>query len=293
METLESLKQLTALIQTKRRPSLLNSKQIFGSGIPGLGIMSYTDSVDLWLGEGDGEENEKGRTPIREDVPYTSLQMKGPQDEPPSYNLIAPYAPPDTCTPSAPPSCEIDSALLKGLPPGMEHLLQINQLSVKEKFTVSQGLDSHYDVLNHLGQRLFQADHSVGCCGPIYDVSIKDNGGNEVLHLHEPCDCCSCTRLMEVRSPLGTPIGFVKWYWSNLVTHMSVMNFSKEVVLLILGPSFQDSIFGNNTFEVKSQDEQHVVGMIKTETDQLLVTFPLDLEVTVKALLLGASLYLV
>ncbi|XP_066444721.1 phospholipid scramblase 3-like [Eleutherodactylus coqui] len=70
------------------------------------------------------------------------------------------------------------------------------------------------------------------------------------------------------------------------------MDASREVTLLILGPSFQNNIFGSSTFEVKSRDEQHVVGMIRTDSDQLLVTFPLDLEVTVKAMLLGAALYL-
>ncbi|KAG9469749.1 phospholipid scramblase 3-like [Eleutherodactylus coqui] len=221
----------------------------------------------------------------------TSSQSKAPEDEPPSYNLIAPYAPPDTSAPSAPPDCQIDSALLKGVPPGLEHLLQVNQLTVKEKFSVSQGWSFSFEVLNHVGQRLFKADQSVVCCGPIYDVTIKDNSDNEVLHLLENCSC-TCSRETAVLCPPGSPIGFVRLHWNNLVTHLSVMDSSRELTLLILGPSFQTSVFGNSTFEVKSRDEQHVVGMIKTENDQLLVTFPLDLEVTVKAMLLGASLYL-
>ncbi|XP_056408201.1 phospholipid scramblase 2-like [Hyla sarda] len=157
--------------------------------------------------------------------------------------------------------------------------------------SVSQGWGSTFDVLNHLGQRLLQADQNIVCCGPVYDVLIKDNSGNEVLQLVENCGC-TCTREMSVNSPPGTPVGFVKLHWNSLVTHFSVMNCSKEVVLLILGPSFQNSIFGNATYEVKSRDEQHVVGMIKLETDHVLVSFPLDMEVTVKALLLGSSLYL-
>ncbi|XP_072006200.1 phospholipid scramblase 2-like isoform X2 [Engystomops pustulosus] len=221
-----------------------------------------------------------------------TTHSKVPQDEPPSYNLIAPYAPPVTAPPSAPPISEIDIATVKGLPPGMEHLLQINQLTVREKFRVSQGLNSSYDVLNHLGQRLFQAEQSVVCCGPPYDVKFSDNSGNEVLQLLENCSC-TCTRQIQVHCPLGCPVGFVKLHWNSMVTHLSVMNASQEVMLLIVGPSLQTSIFGNSTFEVKSRDEQHVVGMIRTESDQLLVSFPLDLEVLMKAALLGASLYLV
>ncbi|KAM4036976.1 phospholipid scramblase 2-like isoform 1-T2 [Anomaloglossus baeobatrachus] len=218
-------------------------------------------------------------------------QTKPPEDEPPSYNVIAPYAPPDTGVPSAPPSYQLDTPILKGLPPGMEHLLQINQLIVKEKFTVSQGRNSTFDVLNHVGQRVFQAFQDVVCCGPLYDVKIKDNSGNDVLHLLESCGC-TCTREMEVHCPPGYPVGFVKVHNNMMVTHLSIMNSSKQVALLILGPRFQNSIFGNVTYEVKSQDEQHVVGMIKMEGDHILVSFPLDLEVTLKAMLLSSSLYL-
>lgn len=77
-----------------------------------------------------------------------------------------------------------------------------------------------------------------------------------------------------------------------MVTHLSVMNASQEVVLLILGPSFQTSIFGNSTFEVKSRDEQHVVGVMRMESGNYVVSFPLDLDVTIKATLLGAAMYL-
>ncbi|XP_069807634.1 phospholipid scramblase 2-like isoform X2 [Dendropsophus ebraccatus] len=178
----------------------------------------------------------------------TSVVTKASQDEPPSYNLIAPYAPPDTCPPPAPLSSDIGGRVLGGLSPGMEHLLQVNQLTVREKFRVSQGRGFFFDVFNHIGQRLFQADQSAVCCGPFYDVSIKDNSGNEVVHLLEPCRC-TCTREMEVQCPMGTPVGFVRLHWNRLITHLSVMNSSKEVIFLILGPSFQDSIFGNSTYE--------------------------------------------
>lgn len=173
----------------------------------------------------------------------------------------------------------------------MEHLLQINQLTVREKFAVSQGRGSSFDVFNHVGQRLFQANQSVVCCGPVYDVTITDNSNNEVLHLLEN-SACSCTRQMEVHCPPGYPVAFVKLHWNSLITHVSVMNSSSEVMLLILGPSFQTNIFGNSTFEVKSRDEQHVLGMIRTETDHIMVSFPLDLEVMMKAALLGSALYL-
>lgn len=124
-----------------------------------------------------------------------------------------------------------------------------------------------------------------------------------------------------MQCPPETAIGSVKLHWNNLVTHLSVLNASQEVVLLILGPSLQTSIFGNSNFEVaqaeggggvavidlpvlgvgdpcvspqvKSRDEQHVVGFMRMESGNFVLSFPLDLEVSLKAVLLGAVMYLV
>ncbi|XP_018431227.1 PREDICTED: phospholipid scramblase 1-like [Nanorana parkeri] len=98
---------------------------------------------------------------------------------------------------------------------------------------------------------------------------------------------------VEVQCPPASPIGSVKLHWNNLVTHLSVMNANQQAVLLILGPSLQTSIFGNATFEIKSLDEQHVVGVIRMASGYSNISFPLDLEVTLKAVLLGAAMYLV
>lgn len=215
----------------------------------------------------------------------TYEQTKSLEDNPPSYNVIAPYAPPDSYPPTAP------SPEISGVPSGLELLLQINQLTVREKFTTSQGWGRSFDVLNDVGQRLFQAEEKVVCCGPLYDVKIRDNNGKDIIQLLESCGC-TCTRQVEVQCPPEAPIGSVKLHWNTMVTHLSVMNASQEVVLLILGPSLQTSIFGSSTFEVKSRDEQHVVGVMRMESGNYVVTFPMDLEVTLKAVLLGAVMYL-
>ncbi|KAM8972733.1 phospholipid scramblase 3-like [Pelodytes ibericus] len=210
------------------------------------------------------------------------------QDQPPSYNTIAPYAPPAAYPPAAPYS---DVPNIKGLPVGLEYLAQINQLCLKERFTVSQGWGRSFDVLDSVGQRLFQAKQQIQCCGPIYDVKIVDNSQREIMQLLESC-ACTCTKQMQVYSMQHHLLGYVKLHWNSLITHLSLITPNNEVVLLVVGPSFQTNIFGNPSFEVKSSDEQHVVGMIKNENEQFFVSFPLDLEVTVKALLLGACFYM-
>ncbi|PIO32715.1 hypothetical protein AB205_0109030 [Aquarana catesbeiana] len=142
-----------------------------------------------------------------------------------------------------------------------------------------------------MGQHMYQATQDVECCGPIYDLKVRDNAGQDVMAVLEN-GACRCSRQMEVIIPSYGVVGLVTFHWHSLMTHLSIMNQSKKVVLLILGPSFQTSIFGDIIFEVKSRDEQHVVGMIKVEGNQYAITFPMDLEVTMKATILASCFYL-
>ncbi|XP_068129934.1 phospholipid scramblase 3-like [Hyperolius riggenbachi] len=208
-------------------------------------------------------------------------------DAPPSYGAISSAAPPTTyqVTPYT------DSALAKGVPPGLQPLLQVNQLTISERFTTNQGWGRTFTVLDMMGQSFYQAHQYAQCCGPLYDLKIKDNEGQDVVEVLESCGC-RCTREMDVLLPSTGVVGSVKLNWNQFVTHMSVMDSSKEVVLLILGPSFQNNIFGNVIFEVKSRDEQHVVGMIRNDSNRYSVTFPMDLDVSMKALLLASTFYL-
>lgn len=210
------------------------------------------------------------------------------EEQPPNYDSISPIAPPVTYTV---PSYTVDSTLIKGVPPGLQCLLQTNQLSIQEKFSVSQGWGRLFDVLDMMGQHLYQASQYVQCCGPIYNLKIRDNREESVMEVLETCGC-RCTRQMEVFVPSFGMIGMATVHNNTLVTHVSIKGPSQEVVLLILGPSFLTNIFGNTSFEVKSRDEQHVVGIIKSDGNKFTVTFPMDLEVTMKALLLAACFYL-
>ncbi|CAI9584830.1 unnamed protein product, partial [Staurois parvus] len=216
------------------------------------------------------------------------MQNKSCQDPPPDYNAITATAPPVTYPIS---SYTPESALVKGVPSELQSLLQMNQISMQEKFTVSQGWGRSFDVLDQMGQRMYQATQTVEFCGPLYDLKVRDNAGQDVMAVLETL-ACRCSRLMEVTIPSCGVVGSVMWNWRSFITHFSIMNPSKEVVLLILGPNFHNSIFGNITLEVKSPDEQHVVGMITSEGSQYTVTFPMDLEVTMKAMILALLLLL-
>ncbi|XP_040203099.1 phospholipid scramblase 1-like isoform X2 [Rana temporaria] len=165
------------------------------------------------------------------------------------------------------------------------------QCTASHKITASQGWGRSFEVLDQMGQRMYEATQTVKCCGPIYNLKVQDNAGQDVMELLEHC-ACRCSHLMEVIVPSYGLVGLITLHLKAFVTHMSIMNPSNEVVLMILGPSFQTSIFGNVTFEVKSRDEQYVVGMIKGEGNQYTLTFPMDMEVTMKAVILASCFYL-
>ena len=55
------------------------------------------------------------------------------------------------------------------------------------------------------------------CCGPSrpFAMSITNNAGQEVIHLERPLRCMAwccfcCLQEMEVQSPPGTTIGYIK-----------------------------------------------------------------------------------
>ncbi|XP_030043492.1 phospholipid scramblase 3 [Microcaecilia unicolor] len=179
---------------------------------------------------------------------------------------------------------------IPGVPPGLEYLTQINQILIHPKYFTTQS-GKTYEIKNNIGQQIFIAHSDQKCCGPLYDVMIRDNSNMDVIHLLEICKC-TCTHQIEVHSPPGTIIGYATLNWYTHVTSLSISNASKETVLLIIGPSFRTNIFGDTNFEVKSRDETQTIGQIIRDNDQFSIQFPLDLEVNIKVVLLGATLYL-
>ncbi|XP_053319085.1 phospholipid scramblase 2-like isoform X2 [Spea bombifrons] len=221
---------------------------------------------------------ENSIQPLAPDAPY---------DAPPSYDTIAPHALPV----SYPPPASIPGAVqAKGVPPGLEPLIQVAQLSIQEKFSVAQGMRRSFDVVDSAGRRIFQVTQRVEYCVPVHHTEIRDNSSRLAMKLVQDT-CCTCTTQTQVFGR-GRLLGYVKLHTSSAITHLSVLTAAAELVLIIVGPSFQSSIFGNASYEVKSRDEQHVVGVIRRENEHFLVSFPVDLDVVVKALLLGGCFYL-
>ncbi|CAG9759969.1 unnamed protein product [Ceutorhynchus assimilis] len=201
-------------------------------------------------------------------------------------------------------------------PPGLEYLTMIDQLLVHQKVEVLEALTgfetkNKFTIKNSLGQKVYYAIEESdcltrNCCGPLrpFDMQILDNFKNEIIHLHRPlaCDSCCfpcCLQSMEVSSPPGTIVGTVEQEWSIFCPTFAIKNASGDTVLRIEGPLCTMSICGDVEFKIMSGDGEVQVGKISkqwsglirevfTDTDYFGITFPMDLDARMKAVMLGA-----
>ncbi|PIK38938.1 putative phospholipid scramblase 2 isoform X3 [Apostichopus japonicus] len=117
------------------------------------------------------------------------------------------------------------------LPPGLEYLTQIDQLLVHQQVELLEAFTgfetaNKYIVKNTLGQQVYFAAEDSDCCtrnccgnARCFDMKILDNTQRDIIHLSRPLRCTSCwfpccLQKLEVSSPPGTVIGYVKQSWS-------------------------------------------------------------------------------
>lgn len=199
----------------------------------------------------------------------------------------------------------------------MEYLGMIDQVIIKQQVELLEAFigfetANKYSVLNSMGQKIFFAAEDSdcctrNCCGPIrpFNMNIVDNGGREVIHISRPlrCDNCwfpCCLQTLEVTAPPGTPIGYVVQEWSILYPKFRIENAQRETVLRIDGPCCRFSFCGDVEFRILSADGMGVVGQISkqwsglvkeafTDADNFGIKFPMDLSITMKAVMIGAA----
>jgi len=202
------------------------------------------------------------------------------------------------------------------VPPGLEYLTQVDSLYVKQKVELLEAFlgcetNNKYKIKNSAGQDLFTAKEDTdcctrNCCGPLrpFDIKITDGGDREVIHLTRPLACTSCfcpcwLQTLEVFSPPGSLAGTVEQEWSICEPKFVVKNSTGEVVLRIEGPFCTYGICGDVEFQILSNDGSSKVGKISkkwsgllreafTDADNFGIQFPMNLDVRMKAVMLGA-----
>uniref|UniRef100_A0A8D2LMJ2 Phospholipid scramblase n=1 Tax=Varanus komodoensis TaxID=61221 RepID=A0A8D2LMJ2_VARKO len=174
---------------------------------------------------------------------------------------------------------------------------------------------SKYEIKNHMGQRVYFAVEENGFfdrnfCAPLrsFTMRITDNTGREVITVNRPLRCNSCwfpcyLQELEVQSPPGTTVGYVVQKWDPLLPKFTIRDASKEDILKIIGPYATCGCFGDVDFEVKSLNDMSTIGKISkywsgfvnnifTNTANFGIQVPADLDVKIKAVMIGACFLL-
>lgn len=201
------------------------------------------------------------------------------------------------------------------VPLGLEYLTTLDKLMVSQKIELIEAFigfetANKYSVKSVRGDKLFYCVEENDCCtrnicGPSrpFEMRMMDSNQREVIHVSRPlrCESCffpCCLQKIEV-SASGSIIGYVEQRWSILYPSFVILNEARDVVLRIEGPICTFSICGDVEFKVLSRDGQHQVGKISkqwsgfgrelfTDADYFGVSFPLDLDVKMKAVMLAA-----
>ncbi|XP_076015689.1 phospholipid scramblase 2-like [Genypterus blacodes] len=203
-----------------------------------------------------------------------------------------------------------------GVPPGLEYLTQVDQILIHQKVELLEAFigfetNNQYEIKNSLGQKIYKAKEkndccTRNCCGSLrsFDMKIKDNMDREVIRLIRPfrcvsCWCPCCLQEMEIQAPPGTTVGYVKQDWNPCVPKFSIQGANKETVMKLEGPCFACNCCGDVNFELTAKDGGKPIGRISkqwsgllkevfTDTDNFGIQFPLDMDVKMKAVLMGA-----
>uniref|UniRef100_UPI00398ED1B7 phospholipid scramblase 1-like n=1 Tax=Pristiophorus japonicus TaxID=55135 RepID=UPI00398ED1B7 len=201
-------------------------------------------------------------------------------------------------------------------PPGLEYLAQLDQLLVHQQVELLEALtgfesNNKFQIKNSLGQMVYFAAEendccNRNCCGNMrsFDMKIIDGLGQEVISLYRPlrcagCCCPCCLQELEVMAPPGQPIGYIIQNWHPCLPKFTIQNERREPVLKIDGQCCVCSCMGDVEFRVTNLEETETVGKISkqwtgllkevfTDADNFGIQFPMDLDVKMKAVMLGA-----
>ncbi|EDO31512.1 predicted protein [Nematostella vectensis] len=203
-----------------------------------------------------------------------------------------------------------------GCPPGLEYLTQIDQLLIRQQvelFELFTGCEmkNKYQITNSLGQQVYFAKEDTDCCtrqccGPArpFEMEITDNTGREVIHLSRPlrcaCFCCwCCLQTIEVQAPRGNVVGYVEQEFYICKPKFTIKDANRQTILTMTGPICACRCCADVEFPVLSADgtvpvgkvTKQWTGLIKeafTDAENFGITFPMDLDVKMKAVMLGA-----
>ena len=179
-----------------------------------------------------GQPPPQGYPPPQPQPGYPPPQPGYGQPPPEAYGQPMMAPPPQQAYGGQPPPPQEMQMQMRpdNCPPGLEYLCSLDQILVKQKVELLEALlgcetKNKYKIKNSMGQDIYKAKEETNCCvrtccGPTrpFEMTIKDNNDQEVIHLVRPLNCQSCffpccLQYLEVQAPIGTTIGSVEQEW--------------------------------------------------------------------------------
>ncbi|XP_060588604.1 phospholipid scramblase 1-like [Ruditapes philippinarum] len=211
-----------------------------------------------------------------------------------------------------------------GLPPSLQYLAGLDQIIVKQKIEALEVLTgfetrNRYAVLNNQGQQIFFVQEESSLCERCFcpmnrglTLHMTDNNSQEVMQFRREFKFCTgccwcgegcCNMQFTVESPVGRQLGSVRTGDSKCKAHMKVYDASDKHMFTLWGPCCPCQCVCGCTddinFPITDPSLTTQVGNVAkqwrgccvdtfTDADQFCLTFPADMTVECKALLIGA-----
>ncbi|RWS05033.1 phospholipid scramblase 2-like isoform X3 [Dinothrombium tinctorium] len=193
--------------------------------------------------------------------------------------------------------------------PGLQYLTQLDQLLIHqllERFEIMSGweTENRYIIKNTLGQQIYfaaeQSDSfSRAIAGSHRDFTMKilDNYNQEVINIYRPAAFFIQSDPIRVFVPPGHILGYITQEF-NLAPTFNIHNPRMEIVLRIEAPLLSLNFSGDVHYNILGGNHVKIGRITKqwsgyvqemfTDADNFSLTFPIDLDVSYKAILLAA-----
>lgn len=203
------------------------------------------------------------------------------------------------------------------VPPGLDYLLYVDQLIVQQQIDMIEMFtgwetSNRYVVKNIRGEPVYYAVEQTDLItrnyfgsGRPFDILVMDNMRTVVLRMRRPFQlqgyaCCGLTQEIEITSGAGQLLGIVREKFHMCARRFKVKNAAGQTMLRIDGPACTFDWIDTDFDLLTADDQQQKIGVITrhfpgfiqemyTHADVFGVRFPLDLDVGMKAALLGAT----
>ncbi|XP_050951673.1 phospholipid scramblase 1 isoform X1 [Labeo rohita] len=200
-------------------------------------------------------------------------------------------------------------------PSHLETLTRMDQLFIFKEETFEECLAEaccgimpmkRYNVKDNTGNKVFSVVEDSECCerqcfgsGSSFIMNVTDLSNQEVIRLVHPFVCC--TQELEVQSPPGTAIGYVRQNLNVCLPKFTVENERGEPAFKIEGPCIVCTCCTDENFELVSLDGAVIdrsFGKIfkpfsysgPNAGADFVLRFPSNLDVKMKAAVLGACM---